>query len=261
MEWIKSNLNLFKANFRKETIELRRYLPNTIAMLLTVYIIFMAMFAGIHSVGAPGTVDATIQNTIVNYIFWYLTTTIVNGQGYDILTEATRGTFEQLGMSPSGIWRILSARLLAQGILTAAMMIVLLYLSMLTTGQSLNVDFVTIIPIFLLTCISMFGLSFIIAGLTVIVKQIQAFLQIFQFVLAALTFVSLSRAPFLVFFPISKGVDMIRAVMVEGLTLNELGFSNFLVLTANALVYFIIGLATYLYCERYAMKKGLLAHY
>lgn len=40
MKW----LHLFNANFRKEYIELKRYLPNTIALVVTFYIIFLAAF-------------------------------------------------------------------------------------------------------------------------------------------------------------------------------------------------------------------------
>lgn len=254
-------LNLFKANFRKQAIELKRYLPNTIAMVLTIFIIFLAMFAGIHSIGDPTAIDTAVQTTIVNYIFWYLTIMVVNGLGYEITAEATRGTFEQLGMSPSGIWKILSTRLMAEMILHSITMIFLLYLSMFTTGQTLNVDFLSIIPIFILTCISMFGLSFIIAGLTIILKQISAFLQIFQFVLAAMTFISISVAPFLVFFPIVKGLDMIRSIMVHGYTLSYFTLVDFTVLILNALFYFTVGLVIYKLCERYAMAKGLMAHY
>ncbi|WP_186578822.1 ABC transporter permease [Aquibacillus kalidii] len=254
-------LNLLNANIRKEYIELKRYLPNTIAMLLTFYIIFLAMFAGIQVIGDPTTQDMNIQYVIVNYIFWYLTMIVVNDIGWQLSNEATQGTLEQLGMSPMGIWRIMAARLVSSTLVHILIIIGLLYLSMATTGQWLNIDVITLIPIFILTLISMFGLGFIIAGITVILKQIQAFLQILQFILAALAFVPLSVAPFLAFFPIVKGVDLVRQVMIDGASITQIGYSDFLILGFNAIIYFFIGLSIFLYCERVAMKKGLLAHY
>lgn len=254
-------LNLFNANMRKEYIELKRYLPNTIAILLTFYIIFLGMFAGIQIIGDPSTQDANIQYVIVNYIFWYLMMIVVNEIGWQISSEASQGTLEQISMSPMGIWRILTARLISLTCIHFFIIVALLYLSMATTGQWLNIDVVTIIPILLLTLLSMFGLGFMIAGLTVILKQVQAFLQILQFILAALAFVPLTVAPFLAFFPIVKGVDLVRSVMIDGLTLSQIRTSDFLILGFNAVFYFVIGLGIFLYCERYARKKGLLSHY
>ena len=161
-------IHLFQANFRKQLIEMKRYAPNAIAQFITIYIIFIGMFYGLQLIGSPESQAVTIQYTIVSYIFWYLSLNIVNGMGYEIASEATRGTFEQLGMSPSGIWRILTVRLLASSLLNSIAIIALLYLSMLTTGEWLNLDFISILPIFILTCASMFGLSFIIAGLTIV---------------------------------------------------------------------------------------------
>src|SRR5690625_827115 len=68
MHWV----HLIKANFRKEYIELIRYLPNTIAMLVTFYAIFLGMFFGIQVVGDPSMQDTNIQYVIVNYVFWFL---------------------------------------------------------------------------------------------------------------------------------------------------------------------------------------------
>lgn len=257
MRWV----NLLKANVKKEYIELKRYLPNTIAMLLTFYIIFLGMFAGIHFIGDPSTQDINIQYTIVNYIFWFLAMMVVNNIGYEIVNEAMRGTLEQLSMSPMGIWRIMLTRLLASTILNFLIIIVLLYLSMLTTNQWLNVDVVAIMPILILTLISMFGIGFIIAGISILVKQVQAFLQILQFILAGLTFIPLSAAPFLAYFPFVKGVDLVRRVMIGGKTLSDISLGDFATLGINAIVYFIIGLVFFLICERIAMKKGWLAHY
>lgn len=254
-------LNLLKANLKKEYLELKRYLPNTIAMILTFYIIFLGLFGVIQFVGDPTTQDANTQYVIVNYIFWFLTITIINSIGYEVINEAMRGTLEQLSMSPMGIWRIMSARLLSTTIINLAVVIILLFISMATAGQWLNIDIVTIAPIMILTLFSMFGIGFIIAGISIILKQVQAFLQILQFILMALTFVPLSLSPAMQFLPFVKGVDMVREVMINGVSLSQFAINDFIVLIFNAVFYFAFGLGVFIYCERIAMKKGLLAHY
>ncbi|WP_339217282.1 ABC transporter permease [Ornithinibacillus sp. FSL M8-0202] len=257
MSWF----NLIKANTRKEVIELKRYLPNTIAMLVTFYCIFLGLFAGIQLIGDPGSKDLNTQFVIVNYVFWYLALIVVQDIGYQITNEATQGTLEQLYMSPLGQWKIMLSRLIALGTAHFLIVVILLLLAMLTTGQWLNIDLLTILPIFILTIVSMMGLGFIIAGMTLVLKQIGAFLQILQFILAGLVFVPLSTAPFLAFLPIVKGVDLIRATMIDGLSLADFTAFDYFSLIFNAIFYFLLGLIFFLYCERIAMKKGLLAHY
>ena len=254
-------INLFRANFRKQLIEMKRYAPNTIAVFITLYIIFLGLFFGIQLIGNPETQSATIQYTIVSYIFWYLSMMIVNGMGYEIVNETTRGTFEQLGMAPSGIWKILTTRLLAESILHSIMVAIMFYLSMLTSGEWLNVDLISIIPTFILTCISMFGLAFMIAGLTIILKQIHAFLQIFQYALAALAIISSTSAIVHIFLPFTKGLQMIRAIMIDNYHITDFSYVDFVILIANAVLYLGAGLFIYLTCERYERQKGLLGQY
>lgn len=257
MNWI----NLFNANLRKEFIELKRYLPNTIAMLATFYLIFLGMFAGIQVIGDPGSQDIHTQYAIVNYVFWFLAFMVVNNIGYEVINEGMRGTLEQLSMSPMGIWRIMTARLVASTLLNFIMVSGLLYAAMLTTGQWLTIDLKTILPILILTLISMFGLGLMIAGISIIVKQVQSFLQILQFILAALTFASLAKVPWLAYFPFVKGVDLVRHAMIDGVSISQMRWEDFSLLGLNALIYFTLGLAFFLYCERVAIRKGLLSHY
>ena len=257
MRW----LHLFQANYRKEYIELKRYLPNTLALVLTFYLIFLGAFFGIMSIGDPANFDMNVQYSIVSVAFWSLTMMTMNFIGYSIITEATRGTLEQIYMSPMGVWKIMLTRIVSQFGLQSIVMVLLLFAAMLTSGQWLNLNPATTIPIIIVTMISMLGISFMIAGLAVIVKQIQAFLQIFQFVLMGLVFVPLNTAPFLVFAPFVKGVNMVRAVMIEDLTLTQLPLSDYGVLILNSLVYLTLGLVVFHLCEKAAMKRGLLGQY
>jgi len=257
MKW----LHLFNANFRKEYIELKRYLPNTIALVVTFYIIFLAAFFGIMFIGDPASFDTNVQYSIVSVVFWSLTMMTMNFIGYSVITEATRGTLEQLYMSPMGVWKIMLTRIVSQLGLQSVIMILLLFGAMLTSGQWLSLNPMTTIPIIIVTMISMVGVSFMIAGLAIIVKQIQAFLQIFQFVLMGLVFVPITVAPFLAFAPFVKGVNMVRTVMLENLTLTDLSLSDYGILILNSLVYLILGLVVFDRCEKIAMKKGLLGQY
>jgi ABC-2 type transport system permease protein len=240
---------------------MKRYLPNTIALVVTFYIIFLAAFFGIMFIGDPASFDTNVQYSIVSVVFWSLTMMTMNFIGYSVITEATRGTLEQLYMSPMGVWKIMLTRIVSQLGLQSVIMILLLFGAMLTSGQWLSLNPMTTIPIIIVTMISMVGVSFMIAGLAIIVKQIQAFLQIFQFVLMGLVFVPITVAPFLAFAPFVKGVNMVRTVMLENLTLTDLSLSDYGVLLLNSLVYLILGLVVFDRCEKIAMKKGLLGQY
>ncbi|WP_280770849.1 ABC transporter permease [Salipaludibacillus daqingensis] len=257
MRW----LNLLKANFRKEYIEMKRYFPNTLALLVTFYIIFLAAFFGIVFIGDPASFEANVQYSIVSVVFWSLTMLTMNFIGFSVVTEAMRGTLEQLYMSPMGVWKIMLTRIIGQFALQSILMIILLFAAMGTSGQWLNLNPMTTIPIILITMVSMVGVSFMIAGLAIIVKQIQAFLQIFQFVLMGLVFIPLSVAPILAFAPFVKGVNLVRTVMIENLTLSEIAFSDVTILLLNSFIYFILGLIVFHRCEKIAMKKGLLGQY
>lgn len=153
MKW----LHLLSANFRKEYIELKRYLPNTIALVFTFYIIFLAAFFGIMFIGDPASFDANVQYSIVSVAFWSLTMMTMNFIGYSIITEATRGTLEQIYMSPMGVWKIMLTRIIGQFGLQSVVMVILLFAAMLTSGQWLSLNPMTTIPIIIITMISMVG--------------------------------------------------------------------------------------------------------
>lgn len=257
MRWF----SLLRVNLQKEYIELVRYLPNTIATVFTFYIIFLGMFLGIQVVGDPSTQELNTQYVIVNNLFWFLTMSTINKVGWQVTNESMRGTLEQLSMSPMGIWRIMTARLIASTVINFIILIVLLYLSMFTTGQWLNIDLLSILPILLITLVSMYGLGFIIAGISMVLKQVDAFLQILQFILAGLVFVPVTVAPIISYFPFVKGLDLVRSVMIHGVTLSQISVTDYGILIGNAIIYFVLGIAFFMFCERIAMKRGLLAHY
>lgn len=256
-----SSLNVLSANIRKVAIEMRRYLPNTVSMIVTFYAIFLMFFLGIQVVGSPEAADASTKYMIVSVVLWMLALMAMQGIGWEITQEATRGTLEQLYMSPVGAWRILLARMIGTVCVNLLIITVMLFMAMATARQWLSFDIATLVPLTVLTVSCMIGVGFVVAGLAIILKQIQAFLQIAQFLFLALVAVPVTLTPWLELLPIVRGSTMIRQAMTEGTTLLAFSRADWLLLIANTAIYFTLGVIAYKLAERYAMTRGLLGQY
>jgi ABC-2 type transport system permease protein len=249
------------ANVRKVLIELRRYLPNTISMMVTFYAIFLAMFLGISVIGDPAATDDHLRFAIVGNAFWFLLLLGINSMGYEVATEATRGTLEQVAMSPVGMPAILLARMVgtfgAYLVITAIMLV----LTMATARQWLNLDVPLLLAILLPTFVGVMGIGLAVAGLAIVYKQVGAILQMAQFVFLGMAFVPLAVAPWLELGPIVKGIDMVRAVMIDGAGFARFGLRDWGSLLASGVVYFLLGLLAYRAAEGRAVARGLLGQY
>lgn len=253
--------NVLSANVRKTGIEMQRYLPNTISLVITFYAIFLAFFFGIRVIGDPASAATNIQFLIVGNAFWFLLVLGISSMGWEVSSEATRGTLEQLYMSPVPAWQILLSRMIGTLAIQSAIMAVMVVASMLTAGQWLHIDLPAVLVLMIPTLVSMMGLGFAVAGLALVYKQIQSLLQVLQFVFLGMAFVPIATMPWLEAAPVVKGIDMIRQVLVGGTALWQFQAVDALSLVANAVVYFALGLAFYRACERRAFDRGLLGQY
>ncbi|PLR75808.1 ABC transporter [Bacillus sp. V3-13] len=253
--------NIFISNLRREGIQMYRYLPNTLSELAIFYIVFLGFFLGITLVGDERTIDYNIQMVILNYVFWFLILTITQGIGWEISNEAGQGTLEQLYMTPYKLWFVLLSRMISTLLINIVTITVLLYAAMLTSNQWLNIDLFSILPILTFTLVGEFGLGYAIAGMTMILKQVDYILQLFQFVIMGLTFVPLTIAPYLKFCPFMLGLQMIRDIAIKGVALSDIPIIDLALLLCNAIIYFFLGLVLFKKCEQIAKSKGLFGHY
>jgi len=257
MSW----LNAFRANVVKVVLELTRYLPNTLAMIFTFYAIFVFMFLGIKFVGDPTTAADNIRYVMVANSFWFLLMMGVSSMGWELSAEALRGTLEQLYMSTVPAWLILLFRMVATLLVHLVILAVLMALSMLTARTWLTVDVGALATILPPTLLGVMGVSFFVAGMTIVFKQVNAVLQLMQFVLMGIAYVPLATVPLLELAPTAKGIDMVRRVMAEGASLSAFTAADWGSLWLAGAVYFALGLAAFKLFERRAMRLGLLGHY
>jgi ABC-2 type transport system permease protein len=254
-------LALLDVNVRKVFIELRRYLPNTLSLMVTFYAIFLAMFLGITVVGDPATTDGYVRFAIIGNAFWLLLVLGINSMGYEISTEATRGTLEQLAMAPAGLVTILIARMVGTFGAYLGITAIMLVLTMATARQTLHLDVPLLLTILLPTFVGVMGIGLAVAGLAIVYKQVGAILQMTQFVFLGFAFVPLAVAPALELAPVVKGIDMVRTVMIDAAGFGAFGVRDWGSLLLNAAVWFALGLLAYRAAERRAVARGLLGQY
>ena len=251
----------FRANFAKYVTELKRYLPNTVSMVLTFYAIFVFLLLGVRFMGDPSAADENIRYLLVANGFWFLLMLGVQSMGWELSSEALRGTLEQLYMSTLPTWMILLFRMVASLLVNLLILAVLMVLSMATAGVWLTVDVVALVALLPGTMLSVIGLGFLVAGLTIVYKQVDSMLQLLQFVLMGIAYAPLSLSPLMALAPAAKGIDMVRQVMAEGRALSSFAFGDWASLLANGAAYLLIGLVAFKLLERRAMRRGLLGHY
>ena len=251
----------FRANFSKYLIELKRYLPNTVSMVLTFYAIFVFMFLGVRFLGDPSMADANLRYLIVANGFWFLLMLGVQSLGWELSNEALRGTLEQLYMSTLPTWLILLFRMVTAFLVNLLILAVLTVLSMLTAGVWLSIDVAALAVLLPATMLGVTGLGFVVAGLTIVYKQVNAMLQLLQFVLMGIAYAPLSLSPLMELAPAAKGIDMVRQVMAEGRALGSFTSADWASLLLNGVCYLLVGLAVFKLLERHAMRRGLLGHY
>jgi len=252
----------FRVILFRNIIELKRYAFNTASMLVSLYVMFMILFYGAQRLGGAAIAAGdTLEGLLVGYLLWTMAIMAYSELSWDLNSQAQVGTLEQLYISPIGFSRLNAFSLLCNLVLQFGYAAIILVVLMVSTGKYLNVDLLSIIPIFILALMSAYGIGFAVGGLALIYKRIQAFFSIFQFVFLAFLTAPWSQFPWARFLPLSMGNFLLREVMVHGKAIWELDPVNMFILVATGLVYFGLGVFAFSLSERIARDKGLLGHY
>lgn len=254
-------LDVIRVNWSKQLIELRRYLPNTISLIITFYAIFLLLFLGIRAVGDPNSADSNIQYVIVSNAFWMLLMMSFLSMAQEITDEAIRGTLEQLYMSPVPAWRIVLARAVSSVVIYLFLVALVVVLAMLTSGQWLSLSLPAALLLGVPTVAAVLGLGFIGAGMALLFKQVGSILQVGQFVLMAMAFAPGSLVPGLAFIPAMKGIDLVRRIATGELSLTQVGAADITVVFVNGAVWLGLGLLAFRMFERRALRTGVLGKY
>jgi ABC-2 type transport system permease protein len=251
-------LNLLAAEARMVFWTMKRYLVNTLAAVGIMFLIFMGMFWGVKTIGGSGVTGESLDAMLVGYILWMSAMFSMQNTGSEILSESQQGTLEQLYLSPLGAHRILFFRALMNMIFNFVFITVLLYLSMAATGRWLTVNLPYLYGMVVLSTLSLVGISFMLGGLGLIHKRIQAVNGILSFGLIGLMLLPTYPLTPYAFLPFIAGAAVVRNTIAGGASFPLWWY---LFIAANSIFYLTIGLFVFRLLETRAKKLNKMGQY
>jgi ABC-2 type transport system permease protein len=253
-------VRLFRAVAHKRFILLLRYPIDTIGSFAGVYVFFVLIFFGGRAVAGPQ-LDDSLGGLIVGYFLATMGITAYQELANTITDEAQWGTLEQLYMSPLGFGAVMLAESVVHILISFFWGAVILVLMLLTTGRTLSIDLLTVLPLVTLATLSALGFGFVFAGAAVLYKRISNVFSAMTFVLLAFAAAPVGQFPSLKLLPLAQGSYLLRRAMNDGVAITEMPPAELGILAAVAAGYLLVGYGVFVVATRRARKKGVLGHY
>lgn len=250
-------------NFDGVGFSLFAILLRQLAALLLLQRFFYGLFLSTRYVAGPSLqLGDRFDAIIVGYVLWSLVLFTMTDLAGGLQYEAQTGTLEQLFLSPFGATLVLVMRAFASLVLRLVIILTILLIIMALTGSQIKFPPTLLLPL-LTVLLGAYGIAFIVGSISLLLKQVQQLLGIFQFGLLFLMATptetwtgSLQIVRWLL--PMTGGAGLLRDLMARGEVLNLTGFGLALL---NGVVYFALGLLIFRFTEKEAKRRGLLGGY
>lgn len=258
---------IFQQEIKRTFFMSRRYWLDNIAYVAMIYLIYMALYIGIsHTKMLP---VELINFLPIGYLLWAIfahSSIIVIS--YQLMEDSACGILEQLYLSPAGIIKILSLRVLAEIVKRGIFLFIFILLIFITTGKIIKCEPILIIP-FLLILIGLYGMGFICAAVAIIFKRIHLLLNLVFWILFVLSGVvlPLEYTPRIAqisgqLLPLTQGLKVIQLIVVKKYSLRDTLISgDLLFLILNSSIYLILGILIFKLADRFARQQGIIGHY
>ena len=238
---------------------------NVVSEVLGLFMVFLGINFFIGN-GAFNSEDLAF--TLVGFCIWTYSIFAISNMSFALREEQQQGTIEQMFMGSTPFAALLFGRTLSNFVWTTAVILLGGGTVTLAFGLDLGLNW-RLIPVLGLTMFGLYGLGFVIAGLTILFKNILAFANLIQNVLL---FLNGAIVPVTVFpawmttttrvLPSTLSIEVARLVTLDDMTLAAAWADGLLpLLVLHSLIWFVLGLSLYLVAERIARRKGLLGQF
>lgn len=227
------------------------------------------LFLGItFFVGNGELIPEQLASSLLGYTVWFYATVAIGNMAHALREEAQQGTLEQWYMSPVPSSIIQIGRTLSTFIVTTVTICFIVL--PLIFGFRLTIPWHwSVIPIFAIMLVGVYGFGFVVGGATLLFKQVGPLANMVQNMMLFLNgaFLPVERFPGWLerigrSLPTTEGIIILRHIVFEGDSLHSLWQDGSLLrLLLNSAIYLVLGLTVFVYTERLAKQRGLLGQY
>lgn len=253
-------LSLGYGMMKKEVTLLTRYHINTITFFIVLYAIFMMIFIGGRLFGGEAFSDS-FGAIIVAYFLASMSYVAFSGLADTFSREASWGTLEQLYMTEIGFGSTAMLIAVVQALLSFVWGFALLLVMLVTTGRTIAVDMISVVPIAFFGVISVMGLGFILGGAAVLYKRVDNVFNLMQFAFYGLVAMPVETYPLLKVLPLAQASYLLRLTMDEGYRIWALPPMEVGLLVAVGVGYLGFGYITFKMVISVVRDRGVMGHY
>ncbi|WAA10093.1 ABC transporter permease [Fervidibacillus albus] len=266
-----------KAEFVKFKGMFIRYYIDSISEIVSYGLLMFGLILTVFQ-NLTGTNEQIFQ-LMVGIFIWYIGINAIAVFSFILREEMVLGTLEQIAITKVPIEKMLLGRAIGTFIFDSLGAIVLSIISFsfvaifrdlsLETFFSLHFSIPSLIIVILLTMVSIYGFSFILAGFSLVFKRIGAITTLLNYLflfLIGLVMASNQLPPTIdlvtKLLPMTWGVINLKQVIIHSKTLVELVSTyEFWLLILNSGLYFFIGLSLFKLLFNISIKNGKLSSY
>ncbi|MCV2884870.1 ABC transporter permease [Aestuariibacter sp. AA17] len=251
-------LQLIHNEIRLQWYEMRQYWFETVTGFALLGGTFIGLFYGIKSITASSAEPTSLDGLVFGFLMWSFATSAYGSISKSVSNDTQRGYLEQLFLSPAGFPTVMMARIIAEMLQTIVFITLLGYATMWLTENWLEMSFFSFYLVMFLGAPSLVGVGFLISGFTLIFKQTGAIHALVMFALMGI--VAANGLPFNIIsvLPFTPAVSLARSFVLEG---QQAEVIDVLIVLANSIGYFVLGLVAFARCDKYARKHNLIGQY
>ncbi|HER2025500.1 hypothetical protein LCL90_22945 [Bacillus infantis] len=172
------------------------------------FFLFFALYITYSNFGVKNS-SVKISIFIINYILWYFSLSAITEPGWNILSETHHGTLEQWWLSPFPFWFILLSKMFSNVFVNGIRTLSLIFCIFIFFNSKYLFE-AKFLLLLILSTIGMYGIGYIIAGISLIHKKTSDILPIFQYLIFALIAIPIKENPLLMLISINNGSSLIK---------------------------------------------------